>query len=305
MILVWGVADPPARAVLDALMRAGESAFYLDQRDALETELTLELDRRTKGTLRSKGEIVKLDAIGAAYIRPMDAGKLAAAEGSARAAALDEAMLCWSETTHAFLVNRPSSMASNNSKPYQLRVIHDHGFAVPETLLTTDTAALEEFWECHGEVIYKSISGVRSIVGRLTPAHRARFAQLSSCPTQFQQWIAGTDFRVHVVGTDVFATEIESSAIDYRYPSCDGELPRLRAVDISPDLAHRCVRLAGALGLPFAGIDLRRTPAGEWYCFEVNPSPGFTFYAEATGQPIAGAVASLLASASRERATQP
>jgi D-alanine-D-alanine ligase-like ATP-grasp enzyme len=43
-----------------------------------------------------------------------------------------------------------------------------------------------------------------------------------------------------------------------------------------------------------AGIDLRHTPAGKWYCFEVNPSPGFTYYQAATHQPIDEAIAQLL-----------
>ena len=42
-------------------------------------------------------------------------------------------------------------------------------------------------------------------------------------------------------------------------------------------------------------MDLRSTPDGAWYCFEVNPSPGFTYYQEETGQPIADAIARLLA----------
>ncbi|HEV2719054.1 MAG TPA: RimK domain-containing protein ATP-grasp [Thermoanaerobaculia bacterium] len=270
MILVWGIADAPLRAVLEALVRIGAPAFFLDQGDVHD------------------GRLVDLDAIDAAYIRPVGTRKEPA----------DEAILSWSETTTAYVVNRLSAMASNGSKPYQSLLIREQGFAVPETLLTTDIAALEEFWERHGDVIYKSASGVRSIVGRLTPAHRAKLSRLSACPTQFQQWIAGTDVRVHVVGEEVFASEIESRSTDYRYPQGDEEVPRVRAIDIAPELADRCRRLAGALGLPFAGLDLRRTPAGEWYCFEVNPAPAFTFYSEATGQPIADAVASLLANQS-------
>jgi glutathione synthase/RimK-type ligase-like ATP-grasp enzyme len=50
--------------------------------------------------------------------------------------------------------------------------------------------------------------------------------------------------------------------------------------------------------LPVAGIDLRRTPEGEWYCFEVNPSPAFTYYESRTGQPIGRAIAKLLAAGS-------
>jgi len=48
------------------------------------------------------------------------------------------------------------------------------------------------------------------------------------------------------------------------------------------------------MSLVLAGNDLRRTPDGQWFCFEVNPSPGFTYYEQATGQPIADAIASIL-----------
>jgi hypothetical protein len=46
-----------------------------------------------------------------------------------------------------------------------------------------------------------------------------------------------------------------------------------------------------------AGIDLRRSAQGEWICFEVNPSPGFTFYDAEDDEPIARAVARLLTGA--------
>jgi len=49
-----------------------------------------------------------------------------------------------------------------------------------------------------------------------------------------------------------------------------------------------------ALSLALAGIDLKRTPDGAWYCFEANPSPAYSYYQEATGQPIADALVRLL-----------
>jgi glutathione synthase/RimK-type ligase-like ATP-grasp enzyme len=52
--------------------------------------------------------------------------------------------------------------------------------------------------------------------------------------------------------------------------------------------------MADSLGLVLSGIDLRRTPDDEYYCFEINPSPGFIFYERNTGQPISEAVARLL-----------
>jgi D-alanine-D-alanine ligase-like ATP-grasp enzyme len=42
------------------------------------------------------------------------------------------------------------------------------------------------------------------------------------------------------------------------------------------------------------GIDFRRDPEGRWYCFEVNPSPAFSYYQNASGQPIDETIADFL-----------
>jgi glutathione synthase/RimK-type ligase-like ATP-grasp enzyme len=102
---------------------------------------------------------------------------------------------------------------------------------------------------------------------------------------------------VHVVGREVFACRVESSAIDYRYPGHGEDAPKIEAQDLPADVAERCGSLTTYLGLLVAGIDLRCTPDERWFCFEVNPSPGFTYYEQASGQPIADAIASLLAKA--------
>ena len=49
------------------------------------------------------------------------------------------------------------------------------------------------------------------------------------------------------------------------------------------------------LGLSFSGIDLKRTPQDDWYCFEVNPSPGYSYFEEQTGQRIADTLVRYLA----------
>jgi glutathione synthase/RimK-type ligase-like ATP-grasp enzyme len=95
--------------------------------------------------------------------------------------------------------------------------------AVPETLVTTDPAAVLAFLEEHGEIIYKSVSGVRSKVSKLRSEHLERIEHVSSCPTQFQQHISGVDYRVHVVGDEVFAARLVSTADDYRYADGPGD----------------------------------------------------------------------------------
>jgi glutathione synthase/RimK-type ligase-like ATP-grasp enzyme len=186
-------------------------------------------------------------------------------------------------------------MHSNSSKPYQAQLIARAGFDVPATLVTNDPDAVRDFAAEHGALVYKSTSGIRSIVRRLDAAALARLERVRSLPTQFQAVVDGTDVRVHVVGERVFATEVRSQAVDYRYAARDGLDAELVATDVPDDVAQRCVRLAGELGLALAGVDLRRTPDGRWACFEVNPMPGYSFYESHTGQPISRALVAHLA----------
>jgi glutathione synthase/RimK-type ligase-like ATP-grasp enzyme len=302
LVLLWGLStEGPLAAVREELLRIGVPTYTVDQHAVLDTEVRLGVGREVEGAVRAAGdEWIDLSEVSAVYVRPYDSRRVPAvkrespgSDASRHALAVDHAMTCWSEMTFALVVNRFQAMASNNSKPYQLQKIRAAGFDVPETLLTTDPGAVQAFWERHGEVIYKSISGTRSRVVRLRHEQRERLANVAFCPTQFQRYIPGTDVRVHVVGAEVFASEIVSEADDYRYPG-------RHAVDIHArrlpgEVEERCRLLARALRLPVAGIDLRRTPEADWYCFEVNPSPAFTFYERMTGQPIGRAVANLLA----------
>jgi glutathione synthase/RimK-type ligase-like ATP-grasp enzyme len=152
------------------------------------------------------------------------------------------------------------------------------------------------------EATYKSISGVRSIVQRLAAADIARLDKICWCPTQFQAFVEGINVRVHTIGDAVFATAIHTEATDYRYAHRQGSPVTLQALELPDTLADRCLRLAHALGLAFAGIDLKLTPDQQVYCFEVNPSPAFSYYEVHTGQPIAQAVARYLAGEAHARA---
>jgi glutathione synthase/RimK-type ligase-like ATP-grasp enzyme len=165
---------------------------------------------------------------------------------------------------------------------------------VPDTLITNDPAEVLAFRRAHGSVIYKSMSGVRSIVKELDDDDLARLDDIGWCPVQFQALVPGRDVRVHVVGQDVHATEIMSDAVDYRYAKQSGGSTALRATKLDAWLAERCVALTAGLGLVFAGIDLRIGPDGTATCFEVNPSPAYSYYQASTGQPIAASLARVL-----------
>ncbi|MFF3456799.1 RimK family alpha-L-glutamate ligase [Streptomyces sp. NPDC002730] len=186
-------------------------------------------------------------------------------------------------------------MASNASKPYQAQLIARFGFLVPDTLITSDPDEVRLFRERHGRVVYKSVSGIRSVVRELTAADEPRLHLVRGLPTQFQAYVPGHDIRVHVVGRQTYAAQVTSGAIDYRYSVGDGGQTSLSRADLPDAVARRCVRLAAMLGLPFAGIDLRRRPDGSWVCFEVNTMPAYSYYEARAGLPISAALVRLLA----------
>jgi glutathione synthase/RimK-type ligase-like ATP-grasp enzyme len=313
VILLWGLTgDDPYDAVRAALTRRGAPFTMIDQRLVRQTDIELTLADRLTGTVAVGGDQVRLEDVDAVYWRTYDVSRLPALAGDGpgsaalqTAWALEHALVAWLELTDALVVNRASAMVSNNSKPFQLDILRSHGFSVPATLVTTDPQAVLRFWTDHASVIYKSVSGKRSIVARLTESHLSRLEHVTSCPTQFQQFIPGRDHRVHVVGDDVFACEVHSDADDYRYAGVSGEPAQIRPARIPDEVAQRCVTVTHALGLQLSGVDLRRAPDGRWFCFEVNPSPAFTYYEAQTGQPIADAIASLLAAGRIRRPLPP
>ena len=254
------------------------------------------------GALYRDSGCVALAEVRSIYIRdlvPPGFAPLAnsdAARGDPEAEAEAYAALeAFADAFPALVVNRPAASSSNGSKPYQQQCIARHGFRTPRTLVTTVPEQARQFYDiCQERVIYKSISHQRSIVRMMALEDVSRLAQVSHCPTQFQAYVPGTDIRVHTVGRRVFATEIITDAIDYRYAGREGARRQMRAVELPEDVAARCLQLADGLGLVLSGIDLRRDVQGEYYCFEVNPSPVFTFYQAHTQQRIGEALVDLL-----------
>ena len=302
--LLWGLpADSTLTAVHTELLRLGVPVLLVDQRLVRDTVVELAVGARIEGAVRVGDAVVDLADVGAAYLRPHDGLRVAAVRDEPSGSPVrrhvhevTDILSTWAELTPAYVVNRPAASASNGSKPAQLREIAAVGFAVPETLVTNDPEAVAAFAVRHKCVVYKSTSGIRSRVRTL--ADDVPLEDVRSCPTQFQGRVPGVDVRVHVVGAEIFATRIECDADDYRYASRQGlPRPRLSAIDLPDDVAKRCRLLAARLDLPVAGVDLRVTPEEEWFCFEVNPSPAFLYYQLATGQPIATALAGLLAAA--------
>jgi len=304
MILLCGIpSEAPLAMVGAALDRQGTAYRVFNQRLVSRCRFSWEITHSgIDGVLDLDGESHRLADIGGVYLRLMDDRLLPELKGlpdesapRRHARAFHDAVFRWSEVAPGRVVNRAEPQGSNSSKPYQAQLIARYGFLVPETLITNDPEQVRSFLAEHGTLVYKSMSGVRSIVERLNPADLERLDQIRWCPVQFQVFVPGTNIRVHVIGQEAFATEIVSDVTDYRYATKQGSSATLRAIELPDRVVERCVLMAEGLGLAFAGIDLKLTPDGDVYCFEVNPCPAYSYYEANTGQPIADAVARYLA----------
>lgn len=285
MILVWGPrADAPIERVLEALEARGADVFHIDESDLESLRYDIVFGSDCRGWIESSGRRLAIENVRGIYIRP---GK--PLSGAARKASM--VLLAMVSQVPAVLINHPAAGSSNSSKPYQLGLIAQAGFKVPETLVTTDPVAASAFLREHGRIIYKSVSGIRSIVAVLELKDGPRLDDVRSGPVQLQEYVEGLDVRVHVVGKRWFACSVKSSAADYRHADTT---PELCEFELPENIGERLKVLVQGMNLLVAGVDLRVRPDGTWVCFEVNPSPGFTWYEESTSHQIGEAIVDLL-----------
>jgi RimK-like ATP-grasp domain len=258
-------------------------------------------DSHPRGYIRGHDWRLDLEELSGVYVRYLGAeGRMPPADvepplAPAMYFEYDSGLMALFEDMPCAVVNRLAGGMSNSSKAYQALLVRRCGLRTPRTLISCDPNEVRRFYDdCAGEVVYKSVSGVRSIVRRVTRQHLERLPLVRHAPTQVQEFVPGENVRVHTVGDRVFACRVHSEAVDYRYAERDGHGVVMEPTTVPAAVEESCLRLARQLDLLLTGIDLKQTPAGDYYCFEVNPSPGFLYYEQQTTQPISAALAELL-----------
>ena len=181
-------------------------------------------------------------------------------------------------------LNSPEAIAMHVFKPYQTHVMQQLGLRVPQTLISNDPNGVQDFYhQLDGQVIYKPVRGGAHTSKLTKDDLRAdRLSELSQAPVQFQEMIEGVDIRVYLIGEETFAAEIRSSTLDFRE---DANAP-IVPVELPLEVQEQCRQAANALMLGYSGIDIRRTPEGEYVFLECNPCPMFMHFENVTGYPI-------------------
>jgi glutathione synthase/RimK-type ligase-like ATP-grasp enzyme len=216
--------------------------------------------------------------------------------GSARHDAALNELVAWVggylEQSDALVLNRPASGWSNFTKLQHARELRDVGFRVPDSFIVGSAAAGRELLRS-GRWVSKPCSGTRSETVLVDERLQARLHVLERAPTQFQEYIEGSDVRVHWLRGECFALEIRSaSGIDYRFGDAEGEFSE---IDVPPAIAQRCAAFAKRARLEFAGFDFKLDAGGEWVALEANPMPGFDYYDRRLDGAISRRIVQLLA----------
>lgn len=186
---------------------------------------------------------------------------------------------------------------ANASKLLQLMALKSFGFHTPQSLVTNEPDVARRFVSKHGDCIYKSCSSIRSIVSQTPPVDSGIYETLRNSPVLFQERIVGVDIRVHGVGNQFFAEQIESSMVDYRYSEdnlhCQVDVPR--------SIKSKLLKYMKHSNLLVVGVDFKKcSQTGDWVILEVNTLPGYSGYDQRSGGRISESLVQLIAQHSNE-----
>jgi glutathione synthase/RimK-type ligase-like ATP-grasp enzyme len=197
----------------------------------------------------------------------------------------------------ARLVNGPTAASVLQYKPFQLNVLRNVGARVPRTLISNDPDAVRAFHADVKDVIYKPVTG-GAVTRALDAETLEQLEAVRAAPVIFQERIPGDDLRVMLAGNDVVssvAIRTPSQHLDFRAdPVYSGGDASYEPVELPEAVVQQCRAAARGCNLVFAGIDIKRTPTGEWVFLELNSSPIYLDVEYKLGHPISRAIAELV-----------
>jgi hypothetical protein len=243
--------------------------------------------------LTAAGQRYDLDADGSYFCRIVDLSSLENEDNQLRWQGLIAALTAWLDQAPGTVVNRPGVHSDNGCKPLHELNLNRHGFAVPESITSSDRDQLRAF-AAVGPTIVKALSGVRADSRLVTRADFDSFDTVQG-PVHLQRYIAGNDVRAHVCGSRVYSQEIISSAVDYR-TAAEPQVTHAPC-DLPDGLVARMIDCTRHSCLAFAGWDFKVSEDRQFWCLEANPMPGYDWYDRRLDGAISGGLVDLLTGA--------
>ena len=188
--------------------------------------------------------------------------------------------------------NPLTAIEMHKKKTYQLNLMAQNKIRVPKTLITNNKEDIEQFLEeNNNKVIFKPVLGGAS-TQQLSKEDLTKnnLDLLINSPVQFQEMVEGVDIRVYVMGNEIFPAEIKANTLDFR----DDKNAKIVPIELPNDVKQNCLKIMPLFNLNYTGIDIRKTPQGEYVFIEANPAPMFIHFEKQTGYPISDTLIKLL-----------
>ena len=203
-------------------------------------------------------------------------------------------------------INPRQADTAAHHKPLQWTVARQVGLTVPKTLVTSNPERAREFiaGQRGGGVVFKAFLAMMEAWRETRLVEQEDLDRLDLvrlAPVIFQEYIAGVDLRVTIIGKQIFAAEIDATdtayPVDMRMVVGDS---KVRPVTLPAKVSRMLFALMKALHLVYGAIDLKRTSSGDYYFLEVNPAGQWLFTERLAGLPISQAMADHLAAFDRQ-----
>lgn len=308
IVIVSSMADEHARAVLEQLRANSADVFLLDM-TTFPQEMVLAFAYNGEGVdfrLQHDGRDISLAECRAVWWRRP--GSFVPDPSIARQSHIE---FIHSECAEVFLglwhvmpaswMNHPLRDQVAARKVYQLKIAHEVGLEIPETLISNDVGRARSFVEKLGadKTIYKAFSATQAEWRETRLMGERELGLLDSvrfAPVIFQEYIeADVDLRVTIVGQEIFAAAIHSQDSAYKFDfRMDMPSVKVEAVKLPDEIEKKLLEYMSRLGLIYGAIDMRRRPDGKCVFLEINPAGQWLFIEARTGQKITAAVANKL-----------
>ncbi|MFF3906286.1 ATP-grasp ribosomal peptide maturase [Streptomyces sp. NPDC001848] len=203
-------------------------------------------------------------------------------------------------------MNHPRNAEQARYKPWQLRIAHLSGFAVPPTVVTTAPRVAQQFAEEYRDVVVKSASGPPQDEPELALPTTligpdADFSAVAAGPALLQRYVPKrADIRLTCVGACLFGARKQAvpGQVDGRFGDTGYSWEPTAVPDRIVKSVHEYLRLSG---LAYAAFDFAEDEEGVWWFLECNQGGQFGFVELETGQPIAESIAHWLARRAPDR----
>jgi glutathione synthase/RimK-type ligase-like ATP-grasp enzyme len=218
--------------------------------------------------------------------------------------AFDAALSRLADEGATVVENHPERERIAEHKPRQLGLARRLGFAVPETMIGNDPAAVRAFVSRvqadGGRVVTKLLTPLSQTMrgdGPFVYTHTLRDDDIRAlddvrfAPQIFQRRVEKVlDVRVQVMGDVVVAGATACTSDDWRIDSSG----RFERFVIDSAFADRCRTLCRAFGLGTGALDFVVDVQGAVFFLEVNPAGEWGFLERDLGQGLPEALARLL-----------